>query len=58
MFAPSRKEILFRFSLGKKRIYLDNHLKEELTDLFWKLPGYSLFLQAEQKKDGENFANG
>ena len=29
-----------------------------LTDLLWKLPGYSLLPQAEQKEDGEYFANG
>ena len=39
-------------------IYLDTHLKEELTDLFWELPGYSLFPQAEQKEHSEHFANG
>ena len=31
------------FSLAKKRIYLDIQLKAELTDLFLKLPGCSLF---------------
>ena len=31
------------FSLGKKIIYLDTELKAELTDLFWKWPGCSLF---------------
>ena len=32
--------------VGKKRIYLCTQLKGELTDLFWKLPNCSLFLQA------------
>ena len=35
------------FSLAKKRIYLDTELRGELSDLFWKLPGCSLFPQAE-----------
>ena len=33
--------------LAKKKIYLDTQLKGELTILFWKLPGCSLFPQAE-----------
>ena len=39
---PSKKGLSFPFSLGKKRIYLETQLKGEFTDLFWKLPGYSL----------------
>ena len=37
------------FSLERNRIYLGSHLKEELTNLFWKLRRYSLFIpiQAE-----------
>ena len=35
--------LLAPFSLAKKRIYLDTQLKAELTDLFWKLLGCSLF---------------
>ena len=35
------KSMLAHFK--KALIYLDTHLKEELTDLFWKLLGYSLF---------------
>ena len=31
----------------KKRRYLDTHLREELTDLFWRLLGCSLFPMAE-----------
>ena len=53
-----KKVLLLSFSLAKKRIYLDTNLKEELTDLFWKLPGYSLLTQAEYKGDGKHFANG
>ena len=41
------KRLSSLFTLAKKRIYLDTKLKEELTDLFWKLPGCSLFFQAE-----------
>ena len=52
------KVFLLSFSLAKERIYLGTHLKEELTDLFWKLPGYSLLPQAEYKEDGKHFANG
>ena len=37
---PSIKGFSFPFSLDKKRIYLENQLKEEFTDLFWKFPGY------------------
>ena len=36
----SIKGFSFPFSLGKKRIYLENQLKEEFTDLFWKFVGY------------------
>ena len=47
MLAPSKKGLAAPLSLAKKRIYLGTHLKEKITDLFLKLPGYSLFLQAE-----------
>ena len=53
-----KKVLLLSFSLAKKRIYVGTHLKEELTDLFWKLPVYSLLTQAEYKEDGKHFANG
>ena len=43
LLAPLKKGLPLPFSLGKKRIYLDTQLKGELTDLFWKLPGCSLF---------------
>ena len=42
-------------SCVQERIYLNTHLKEEVTDLFRKLPGYPLSPQIE---DGEHFANG
>ena len=36
---------------------MGTHLKEELTGLFWKLPGYSMFPQEEQEENGEHFVN-
>ena len=47
ILALFRKMPLFPFSLDKKIIYLGTQLKGEFTDLFWKLPGSPLFLQAE-----------
>ena len=47
MLALSEKHLPSPFILATKRIYLRNHLKEELTDLFCKLPGDSLLSQAE-----------
>ena len=44
---PYKKDLPLLFSLATKRIYLDTQLKGELTDLFWKLPGCSLFQQEE-----------
>ena len=44
---PSKKGLPLLFTLAKKRTYLDTQLKWEYTDLFWKLPGCSLFHQAE-----------
>ena len=41
-----QKGLPLPFTLAKKRTYLDTELKEELTDLFWKLPGCSLFQQS------------
>ena len=37
LLAPSKKGLLLPFTLAKKRIYLDNQLKGEVIDLFWKL---------------------
>ena len=54
---PSKKGLSFPFSLGKKRIYLETQLKGKFTDLFWKLPGCSLFPQAGQELDDEQFYN-
>ena len=45
LLAPSKKSLPLPFSLAKKRMYLDPHLKEELTDLFQKLSGCFLFTQ-------------
>ena len=47
LLAPSKKGLSLLFSLAKKRIYLGTQLKVELTDLFLKLPGCSLYPQAE-----------
>ena len=41
------------FSLAKKKIYLGAHLKEELTDLFWTVPGYS-YSHKQRRKTMEN----
>ena len=43
LLSPSKKDRLLSFILAKERIYLDILLKEELNELFQKLPGYSLF---------------
>ena len=43
VLGPSKKNLPLLFSLAKKRIYLDTQLKAELTNLFWKLPGCSVF---------------
>ena len=45
------------FSSFRKIITMGTHLKEELTDLFWKLPGYYIFPQKEQEENGEHFVN-
>ena len=34
-------------SVWARREYLETQMKGEFTDLFWKLPGCSLFPQAE-----------
>ena len=34
LLAPSKKGLPLPLSLAKKKIYLDSHFKEELTDLF------------------------
>ena len=47
MLSPSKKSLFSPFRLARKRIYLNTHLKEELTGSFWKLRGYPLFPQAE-----------
>ena len=47
---PFQKSIPSPFSLAKNRIYLGTHLKKELTSLFWKLPGYSLFPHRQSRQ--------
>ena len=44
---PPKKGLPLPFTLTKKITYLDTQLKGDLTDLFWKLRGYSLFHQTE-----------
>ena len=39
------------FNLARNRIYAGTHLKEELTNLFWKLPAYSLFPQKQSRPE-------
>ena len=58
MLDPQQKVLTPSFNLAKKRIYVRTYLKEELTDLFWRLLEYSLFPQAGYKEDGEHFDNG
>ena len=55
---PFQKDLLSSFNLAKIRIYLGIHLKEELTNLFWKLPGYSLLTNRQSRQECEHFANG
>ena len=55
---PIQKCLPSPFSLARNRIYLRTHLKEELTNLFWKLPLYSLFPHRQRRKECEHFANG
>ena len=42
LLAPSRKGLPLPFTLDKKETYLDTPLKEEVTNLFGKLPGYGI----------------
>ena len=39
MLASSRKDLPYNFGLVKKRIYLNTHLKEKLTDFFLNYQG-------------------
>ena len=56
-FSPLEKDLPSPFSLARNRIYLGTHLKEELTNSFWKLKGYSLFPHRQSRKECEHFAN-
>ena len=47
LLEPSKKGLPLPFTLAKKRTYLDTQLKEEITDLFSKLPRCFLFPQVE-----------
>ena len=42
-FSLFQRRLLSSFSLARNKICLGTHLKEELTNLFWKLTGYCLF---------------
>ena len=56
--SPFQKGLPSPFSLARNRIYLGTHLKEELTNLFWKLTGYSLFPHRQSsRQECEHFAN-
>ena len=55
---PFQKDLPSSFNLAKIRIYLGIHLKEELTNLFWKLPWYSLLTNRQSRQECEHFANG
>ena len=60
MLAHSKKGLPSPFSLARNRNTPGTHLKEELIDLFWKLPGYVFTYsptQAESTENGEHFAN-
>ena len=57
-FSPFQKALPSPFSLARNKIYLGTHLKEELTNLFWKLTGYSLFSHRQSTwQEFEHFAN-
>ena len=40
-FSSFQKDLPSPFSLARNTLYLGTHLKGELTNLFWKLRGYS-----------------
>ena len=42
LLPPSRKGLPLPFTLAKKETYLDTPLKEEVTNLFGKLPEYGI----------------
>ena len=48
-----KKDLPLSFSLVKRKIYLEIHMKEEFASVFT-----SVFSQAEQKEDDEHFYNG
>ena len=52
-----KKGLLSPFSFARNKIYLDTDLKEELTNLFWKLTGYSLFPHRQSRQGFDHFAN-
>ena len=46
------------FSLAWNRIHMGPHLKEELTNLFSKLPGHSPLPYRQSRQECEHFGNG
>ena len=44
-----KKDLPISISLARNIIYLGTHLWEEFTNLFWKLPGYSLFPHRQRR---------
>ena len=48
---PKRPSFSLQFGQG-------THLKVKLTNLFWQLPGYSLFPHRQSRQECEHFANG
>ena len=51
-----KKNWLVVWKMPRNRIFSSTNLKEEFTDLFWKLQGYGIPYsptQAEQTEDGE-----
>ena len=42
------------FSSARNRKYLGTYLREKLTNLFWKLPGYSLFPHSQNRQKNVN----
>ena len=58
---PLEKDLPLSFSLAMKRVYLDTHLKEELTDLFENCQGVPYSCRQindnMDKEDNEHFCN-
>ena len=59
MLIHCQKGLLSPFSLSKNRTYSGTPLKQELTDLFWKLPRilYSLFSNIQHRQSRQKMVN-